>query len=388
MRRPRSLSIVCAVVASVLSVPASSHAEEGGGYVAKTYPSELKVSDGPEPVFAEDFENIEGDWVKLPDYVGATGTTYTGSDYWTSVAACNGLILRYASPPTPRSGCGAYDENDEAVENGAYYAPMAAGGEPSKANHAWTFWSDQPVTSGQVMLQSTSGIAVEPGGRFLRLGFDGVGMACSQAHPALSFSLVDEGVDHPAFGAAIDPCADPAKTVANPPSGPVKVASYLSDVGVQVSAERVDLVLRNESDQSIGNDGGIDNLRIFDVTPSLSAAFDPAGPLKVWDIADLNFTVTNSDDALKKDGWGLETKLPPGMNVVDGAQATSTCAVGSIDAHQRKVNISRGRLEADQASCTITVPVTARKAGTYTVGGEVTTTALNPASPVSIEYED
>lgn len=336
----------------------------------------------PEPVFEEDFENIDGDWVRLPDYVGAAGTTYTGSDYWTSVAACNGMVLRQASPPEPRSGCASYDVDDDAVENAAVYAPMATGGEPSTTNHAWTFWSAGPMAPGQVMLK-TSDIDVTPGERYLQLEFDGVGMSCTHAHPALVFSLLDDGVERPAFGATIDPCE--GTQVADTQWGPVRVGHYVSDVAVPVTGSRVNIVLRNESDRDVGNDGGIDNLRLVDVTPSVSVEFDPADPVPVETPTRLQFVVTNTPDGLAKDGWDFESRLPENLKVVEG-EVTSTCG-GEVTASRRSIAFTGGSLESGRSSCSVSVPVISERSGTYKVS-DISTTALDVAGSATVEYHE
>ncbi|NBH10387.1 hypothetical protein [Amycolatopsis sp. SID8362] len=341
----------------------------------------------PRLVFGEDFENAPGDWVGLTGYVGASGTTYTGSPYWTWPAACNGLVLRFASAPPP-SGCEYYDARDDAVDQAALNAPVAAGRQPSTTNHALAFFTKQPdvnhrLEPGDVMLRSTSGIPVTTGGRFLRLSFDGVGLSCDQNPAQLDVGVLDGGVERRAFPTAIDLCTDQrAAFVAHGFAGTTKVGHYDSAIAVRVSTANVGFVLRNDNGSAVANDGGIDNLRMFDVTPALHAEFARTGPSELGTTATLRFTVTNTADLLAKNGWGFATPLPEGLRVA--GEVGSTCGSASITA-DRSISVADGALGSGQDACTVEVPVTAQTAGVYDVGGG-TTKALDGAGVTSIKF--
>lgn len=344
-------------------------------------------------VFEEDFENVGGAWVGLRDYVGAAGTRYTGTAYWTWTQGCNGTVLQvFSSPPAPPTGCSEADDTDnDSVEKAAIHAPQAAGGTPSETNHAWVFFSSPPdadhvLAAGHVMLRSTSGIPVGRGGGFLRVGFDGVGLSCDNAPPELEFALLEREIEHPAFPAPINPCTDPRARWVAPmsPDGAVKVARYLSTLAVRVSAATVDVVLRNQRDLWVYNDGGIDNLRLFDVTPALHAEFVDPGPLEVGSTTRLRFTVTNTTDLLEKRGWGFATTLADDLRVA--GEVRSSCPASPV-VDGPTIRVTGGTLGADVDSCWVSVPVTSRVAGRYDAG-DVTTTALLRPARATVDYVD
>ena len=65
----------------------------------------------------------------------------------------------------------------------------------------------------------------------------------------------------------------------------------------------------NRRTARLGNDGGFDNIRLLDITPSLSKAFSPNLLSAGGGLVKLVFTVTNRSDLYAKPGWQFTDNL-------------------------------------------------------------------------------
>jgi len=152
----------------------------------------------------------------------------------------------------------------------------------------------------------------------------------------------------------------------------------------------VGIKITNDTAATIANDVAIDRLRIIDVTPHLSEAFDQAS-IPVGGTATLTFTITNTDDLLAKDGWSMTETLPAGLTMV--GTPTTTCTNGVVTTSGAAgftvtADMEDAHADLSKASCTITMVVTSSTDGTYTNGEEITPgtggiTGLNGLLPPS-----
>lgn len=339
----------------------------------------------PATVFVENFET-GSPWQALTSYVSSAGFGYTASAYWESTPHCNGLIVQRGAIGTGCPDPGYEAELGKMAENIA----AAGGGATSTSNHALAWYSlDEnglPNNAGDVLLQSSGTVTLDPGGRFVTLRADFAGDNCNGLNPPLlSFALVD-GIEHPVLDAPVDPCNDPRAVTAAEPGqfGPVRIGRYLGDRSVLIGGTEVGFVLRDMADYESGNDGAVDNIALLDVTPQLDADFATPGPITAGDVTTLRYTITNTSELLAKSGWSFTSTLPVGMVVAGSASSTCDAVVAAATG---TVAVAGGTLADGQTSCAIDVPVRAVVPGTYSHGpDDVTSSGLNPPGVTSVEY--
>ncbi|WP_158296642.1 hypothetical protein, partial [Nocardioides albidus] len=352
----------------------------------------LLAAPAPEPprlLFREDFEAVSGgSWQSLTSYPGAGGAGYAATTYWSAPEMCNGLVTLHA-PPSPASPCPHHTDVGVASER----LPQAHGAPASTGNHALAWYSydpdaAHPMAPGDVLLRTVGGIPVPAGGRFLRVAFDGAGMQCPNPAPLLTLAIDESGTERDPWAAPVELCTDPRSVdVGASAYGRVRVGRYESESAVRVLSTSVELVVRNGDPGTPGhyNDGGIDELRLLDVTPALHVEYVEAGPVTTGQTATLRFVVVNSTDLLAKDGWGFRDDLPAGLSVA--GPATTTCPATTVTAPSggSAVQVDTGRLDAGLASCEVRVPVTTQQAGTYAAGA-VQRTALDASGTASVQF--
>lgn len=361
----------------------------------------------PVVVYTEDFENeAAGSNVQLSDYDSANpGITYSAETPWDSRVSCNGLVIDWSSTQT-LDGDG--NPVDCVGANGAQapgtvwfsllqrliYAQGVIGGmdDPTANAGVASFTSNPNPGANRIQFQTDQDIQMASTGRFVTFSVDATAMSCQSTHPLLRFYVRDsEGTEIPVSPTAIDPCTGgvidvPAK---NGFSGAVRGGRFIAPGSVFVPGDTVGIVLRNQNGSAGGNDGAYDNIRLLDATPQLDKSFETRDrPWIVGDAADLTFTVTNTSELAEKAGWDFTDNLPEGLEVA--GEASTTCAAGEITAADGATSIAveNGTIAADDASCTITVPVTATGAGTFVNGpGNVTTSGLDEPGSSTIVYE-
>lgn len=140
----------------------------------------------------------------------------------------------------------------------------------------------------------------------------------------------------------------------------------------------------------LGNnpDSAIADLTVATVAPSITKEFAPQ-IIHVGDVSTLTITLTNGnplDVTLTAD---LIDDLPPSLTVSDSQAAVTTCPDGTLaaDPGSTTVALGVGTQIPPNASCTISVPITAPLAGIFTntipVGALVTTFGSNPAAAIA-----
>jgi len=336
----------------------------------------------PVVVFIEDFENVTPPTtpILLSAYTGAgpLNMTYTADPVWIDGPRCNGIITSFNSTDFP--GCGNNPQLRQLAQGLGTLGSPALG----NANHAlsaYTAISDPGAD--KVEFETVNPIPLaSAGGRFITFSVDSAVVNCFARHPLYKFFLTGSGPDIPTFTTPIDPCTDPRGT----PFSNGRVGRFPSNNAVLFTGSSLGIKLLNGQGSATGNDAAIDNIRVLDATPQLSKDFAPAAAVSGTPVA-LTFTITNTTELAAKPGWAFVDTLPAGLTVADPAGASTTCTGGLVAASAGSGTISAtGNLDAGQASCTVTVNVTA-DTGTYTNGPDnVTSTGLNPITPTAVTF--
>lgn len=170
------------------------------------------------------------------------------------------------------------------------------------------------------------------------------------------------------------------------------VQSLQATSAFQYAGSSLGIKMYNASGVTNGNDGGFDNIRLLDVTPSLDKSFSPTVVTRDG-VSKLTFTITNTTDLLAKSDWTFTDALPTGLVIAPTPNIGGTCAqvtgnalVRTAVAGGTSIAVTGGDLALGQASCTITVDVTSNTDGTYVNGPANVTTNLNPPENASVEF--
>lgn len=370
-------------------------------------------------ILRETFENRVGTApVKLNVYTGTTpaGVTYTASAVY--LASCNGWVAKWNDPNTaPAANAQIVDcDNSQGSWAGALGIAQALGVlngqslEAAKENLALTAYSSSGVYSAtDIEIQSTQApltpIPAGGSGRFVTFGVDAAAQNCASpgaTPPLFQFYLLSPTNVETAQGALLNVCTDPrgSTILVNDRNTGLQVLSnrvvrlLATSSTLYAGGATIGVRMRNTAGTGFGNDGGIDNLQILDVTPTLSKS----APLLTYvgQAKPLTFTVTNTPgDNLAKSGWGFTDTLPAdvvvatpnGMSNTCGGTVTATAGAGSI-------SIVNGSLPAGTAggtpsTCTLTVNVVSNTAGSFSNGANNigTSTGLNlPPAPAVMEW--
>lgn len=318
------------------------------------------ASNAAEPIFTEQFEhNVGTAAVMLDDYVGVNGETYTADPAWINAEQCNGVII---SDGASSSSC--------STSLGALANVLGqVGGTDAATNHAvGAYTRSVNVPANAVQVASVQPTQLGGAGRFISFGVDAAAASCvGYEHPLLNFSLVDGRTEYPVSKGPIDPCEAPNAKKYTVGGLDIMAGSFVSDGGVLFNGDTLKFVMRNAQSSNSGNDGAIDNVRVLDSTPALQNAFDGSSPI-VGDTARLTFTVENTTENGAKPGWSFKETLPTGLTIAADPNEAITCADGTVTTTPGASDISvSGDLATGAASCTISVDVTSKAAGTYTV---------------------
>lgn len=416
------------------------------GGASATVPGSPGVPQPGTPVFVEDFENgttntaLGAQSYSAPGsttYVGATGETYTGSPAWIDAARCNGVILSNANSTTPAwaisgsvaSGANNRCSEDSGVLSYQFLRMLALGmgqqfspGSPTTqhVSSSYTECQSTDTTGGQVcdtipagpangvMFKTVKPISVTPG-HYYTFGVDTAYTNCNvaAADPSYQFAWTDSaGVAHP-IGSPVNGCqttSDPnvkayTQSVTANIGGAfgtvtktVRINSMTSNAPFQASTSAVGIEMWNNNGTTNGNDGAFDNVRLIDVTPQVDKAFSPA-LIAPGGTSTLTITVTNTSELDAKNDWTLTDTLPAGMTIAGNATVGGTCKdnppvgvpfAATAVAGSGSIAVVGGDLPSGQASCTITVDVTATSEGSYTNGPLNVTTNLSPPGPATL----
>lgn len=367
-----ALALSGAAAAPVLANPQAAYAAR---VAHATTPGQPGTPQAPTPLFTEDFSHQDASAAAIPlqSYTGAPGTayvagtsgasseTYSADPAWsTTHNACNGWIASNLSPaPASDTGCvsDVWTLQVLAQALGLFQGmtPTAA-----NANQGLAEFTSRMSTPG-VEFQTNNPIPAVAG-HFYQASAILAAADCGLARPDETFSLIVNGTVTP-VGTGLDPCTDPsARTIDES-----QVASLRSSaLQVTGTSPTLGLQLTNAQGQLLGNDVALDLPQILDVTPQLDKSFSPS-TIRPGGASTLTYVITNTSELAAKDGWRFTDDLPAGMTA-KGVNAT-TCSSGAVTAGPGAPSVSvSGNLNAGQASCSVTVQVTAGNAGTYTNG--------------------
>lgn len=343
------------------------------------------VPSAPAVLFTEDFEHVADPAVgqSLATYTGAapTAMTYTAHPRWLNTAECNGLIGSYNSTTGP-SGCSAGVYNSYVRPIARAMGTVLGGGDDNQVMADVTSGGSAAPATPAATLQTVSSLTLPPGKRFVTFSVDAGAMACHVAHPLLRFFLMDGTTPVPMSDAAVDACTDPRGAVVDG----VRVGRYASDRALLVSGGSIGVKLTNDQTNGTGNDYAVDNIRVLDATPQLDKAFSPAR-IPEQGTSTLTFTITNTSELAAKPGWSFTDALPTGVRVASPSAASTTCAGAAVTAAAGGTSIAvTGDLQTGQASCTVSVDVTAAEDGTYVNGpSNITPDGVDPPGVAELE---
>lgn len=400
------------------------------------------VTEAPTVVFTENFENGMTNLATgaksyttangAAQYVGAAGQTYTGSTSWINGNRCNGVILSYnnslapawASTPVLTNKCStvAGVQSYNGIRTLARAMGVVTGSGDNE--HIVSGYTECQLTAlgntgtcdvigsgptNGVMFQTTTSIPVTPN-RYYTFSVDTVYGNCANpastttqaSDPQYQFQLVDGGGLATNVGGVLNGCR-PSPTrqtvVVNRPLAvgtnttmTAYVQSLQATSAFQYAGSSLGIKMYNASGVTNGNDGGFDNIRLLDVTPSLDKSFSPTVVTR-GGVSKLTFTITNTTDLLAKSDWTFTDALPTGLVIAPTPNIGGTCAqvtgnalVRTAVAGGTSIAVTGGDLALGQASCTITVDVTSNTDGTYVNGPANVTTNLNPPENASVEF--
>jgi uncharacterized repeat protein (TIGR02543 family) len=323
-------------------------------------------------------------------YTSATGTTYTGDPQWLNVTGCNGIVLsgQAASAAWPSStGC----ENTARSLDNLRKMAQAVGsvnGTGSATNHIVAAYTNRGFNTAGVEAQTEQPIAFSSvaANRYFTASVWATAINCDAVKPRLTFEYSTDGTTWNAFGSTyIDPCSLPNVANQTNYSG-VNVAKGFANSGIMLPVSSTQMYLRVKNVQTNtggGNDGGWDDLTLYEATPAISKEFNPTSIDKTANpsaVSTLTFTVTNTTDKSAKAGWEITDTLPTGLTIASST-AGGTCTPktftdgsgGSLGSGDTSVKIV-GTIPYNVSSCTVTVQVTGTSNGTFT-------NILNPTDP-------
>ncbi|MEV5570543.1 DUF11 domain-containing protein [Spirillospora sp. NPDC052269] len=363
----------------------------------------------PQPgtvAFNEDFENRQSPLpVRLNDYTGTTGMTYTADQPW--LENCNGWIAAFADPAggnaavapqvadcNPLGGPGTPGTtawND--VRQLAQSLGVLNGTSPASANHAVSAFTNGHINSGNpgpnfIEFQTGSEIPLASYGRFLTFSVNAAEMNCavSANHALLDFYLYHGAAETKVATQSVDPCAQGTQLTPG-----FWTETFIGDAPVLWTDPSVGIKMRNAQGSGAGNDHAFDDIRLLDISPQLDKQFE-TGSARVGQPVRLTFTVTNTADLLAKNGWSFTDTLPSGMRVANPANASTDCSAGTINANagDTQVSMTGGVLNAGQASCRIAVDVTSDTAGTFLNNASNMTqlVGLNPPGESDVVFNE
>ncbi|GAB3614731.1 DUF7507 domain-containing protein [Humibacter ginsengisoli] len=342
-------------------------------------------------VFQEDFENGMGDTpVGLANYTGANGEKYTADPAW--LANCNGQVRNLNTPYTTLGNCVSTTDTSN-IGQLAYALGAHANAADPAANHAVTAYTENNPGANAVEFQTVNNIPLaSASGRFLTFSVDTAAVNCAVSAPQYQFAFLDQGGTATNVGGVVNACTS-GTTVnvpayGNQPARAMNVGTYTSNGSVLFNGSSLGIRMTNANGSGVGNDAAFDNIKILDVTPQLDKEFSPA-VVPTGGTSTLTFTITNTSELAAKAGWGFTDALPAGLTVASPATIGGTCqATTTATAGATSIGVTGGTLNAGEASCTITVPVTSATTGSYTNGPDnVTETGLNIPGTTNVTFQ-
>ncbi|WP_170026394.1 DUF7507 domain-containing protein [Actinomadura oligospora] len=361
----------------------------------------------PQPattVFGEDFENRQSTLpVRLDDYTGASGMTYTADQAW--LQNCNGWVAAFQDPggadPSvapqvndcdPQGGPGTpANQAWNHVRQLAQALGVLNGTSPASANHAVSAYTNGHINNGNpganhVEFQTDQEIPLPQNGRFLTFSVNAAETSCdvSANHARLDFSLYHGAAETPVTSQSIVPC-DRGSQV----SSGFWAGTFTGDAPTLFTDASVGVRMRNAQGSGSGNDHAFDDIRLMDVTPQLDKHFE-IDHARVGQPVRMIFTITNTSDLLAKNGWSFTDTLPPGMRVAYPANYGTDCPSGTITANEgsNTISVTNGSLNAGQAACRVAVDVTSDFPGSFLNNADNMTelVGLNPPGDSYVHF--
>lgn len=397
MSRRRAVLSMLGVLALVVGVAIGPGLPVTSGHTAQAAETASSSGDGttasgPTTLFSEDFESLPMGTTSqsLKDYRSAGGRDYShGVDgQWLDTARCNGVVMRADATADEEL---VPSECDPAKWMTPYSAAigMLNGASADNDNTALIDGTlgGTSTTAGGVIFDSGTIILAAPGKRFLWVAADvattgsATSGSCSLASNPPRYTFLLGGT--PLDAASLTAC-DAANHKSFDLQSQARVAGTLAPTGGSAllwGGGDFSLQIKNDpdSDSGSGDDGAIDNIRVEDVTPTVSLGADVA-PVKAGETAQLAVTVANTPDSRGrldgKAGWGFTLNLPEGVELAAdpqpespvayaasaaaGEETTATecpAAIRRDDGAGNSVRVSDGELAPGQSSCTVTIPV-------------------------------
>ncbi len=378
--------------ASAVAGVAAIAAATGATFASATTPGSPGTPQPPTTIYAENFQNRPAATpiVRLPQYTGASGQTYTADAQW--LRQCNGWIASSSQPAAPTAQ--ANDCGNAATWNAVQQMAYALGsytGIAPGSNYAVSAMTAGDPGAPHVEFKTASNIPFSGSNRFVTFSVDVATINCFANHPLLQFSLLNDAGTATPVGSQIDGCGA-TRTINVPqigdaPAKTAQVGTYTSNGAVLVNGSSIGVQMVNNQGSGTGNDHAFDNIKILDVTPQLDKSFSPA-QVETGGTSTLTFTITNTSELAAKNGWSFTDALPAGLTVA-GAGST-TCPSGTVTAPSGGSSVEvKGNLSAGMASCTVSVLVTSGTAGSYTNGpGNLSLVGLNPPANTTVTFVD
>ncbi|MBD3758187.1 MAG: LPXTG cell wall anchor domain-containing protein [Microbacterium sp.] len=435
IRARRKATIIAATTLAVvgaLCVAPSATAVAGADAAAAIgiVPMAAGVTEAPTQVWAETFENGQGTApTRLGTYQSAAGTTYTGATYWFDYGNCNGVVLSYLASRSANGNVASFSapfctvevaavaqmnarrmadvlgQVAAGVSGGTAGAPANGSTSGTQNNHAVAEWTTDggTGTANQIVMTSSAIGVSATTNRYYTASIDVVEASCSYLSGAnnsrINLSLVVSGTETSVTPTAIQACSASGAGYYTSPTPQGAGSNPWDNGGTSVRAGRftaagsqlltpaqlatAQLRVRNQTTASEGNDFGVDNLRLIDVTPSLDKSFAPTS-VTAGEVSTLTFTITNTSELAAKADMSFSDALPSGLVVAAtptiGGTCTSTTGsalVRTANAGSSVVTVSGVDFATGATSCTVTVNVTSSTPGVYTNGASNVTTILN-----------
>jgi uncharacterized repeat protein (TIGR01451 family) len=357
----------------------------------------------PTNLFLETFElNPASTPILVTNYTGTNGMRYTADPPW--LQSCNGNVVAQVMTAIP-ANCGGLTgfatQGMANLRSLAYALGVLQNSAAPQNNRAVSAYTDRGDNSAVdpgapfVQIQTANPIVAPPrvGKRYVTFSVDVSALQCARSAPLLQFSLLSDGTTIQLPG-QINACTDPrGRDVIVPSTDPatggsisVHIGSYATSNSIATTGSSLGIRMVNNNGSGNGNDAAIDNLQLLDATPQLDKAFSPAVQV-AGQPAQLTFTITNTAELASKLGWSFTDALPVGMKVASPA-ATTTCSNGVVAAPADSTSISvTGDLLSGQASCTVTVNVTAPAGHYVNTAANVTPNGVNPPGSSAMDFQ-
>jgi hypothetical protein len=373
-------------------------------------------------LFDETFGNEKAGQT-LSSYTSSTGTKYTADPYWLNMQMCNGWLYSFDSPyPNKLSPkfCQGMTSSYQQLRKLQKALASLTPGEPAATNRVYSTHSDggDPPSGDTIEFQTTSQVPVASASRYLAFGVDVAAMNCTVSGakpPVLQFFLREPNGTNVKAGGELNVCQsshtmaiagvgnsvdDYGNTVPDYAGNDVIwYQRMVTGTSIKFDGTSFGVVLHNMTDSGYGNDHTIDDIRVYDTTPTFTTEISPATQ-RQGQVSTITYTVKNSAELAAKAGWGFTNTLPNGLVVASnpnirttcGASGSQTAQANGITAQARtnKIQVSNGQLTDQQASCTISVDVTTQATGDVAQTFNVCTAAFSGyqyLSPLSAQAQ-